>query len=345
MAINVGIFGATGQVGGVMRTLLAERSLPIGQLRFFASARSAGQVLEFRGEEIVVEEATTADWSGLDVALFSAGGAASRELAPGVAAAGAIVIDNSSAWRMDPDVPLVVSEVNPHALDRIVKGIIANPNCTTMAAMPVLKPLDVEFGLRRLVVSTYQAVSGAGLAGVSELADQIARAGDKAAELTHDGAALDLGSGPKFATTIGFNVIPLAGSIVEDGSEETDEEQKLRNESRKILELADLAVSGTCVRVPVFTGHSLSINAEFERPVSSDRAREVLSGAPGVVLDDVPTPLHAAGTDPTRVGRIRRDRSSDNGLALFCSSDNLRKGAALNAVQIAEVLLERGLIG
>ena len=345
MAINVGIFGATGQVGGVMRTLLAERSFPIDRIRFFASARSAGRVLDFGGTEIVVEDTATADWSGLDVALFSAGGAASRALAPGVAAAGAIVIDNSSAWRMDPEVPLVVSEVNPHALDSIPKGIVANPNCTTMAAMPVLKPLDVEFGLRRLVISTYQAVSGAGLAGVAELADQLARAGDKAAELAHDGAALDLGSGPKFVETIGFNVIPLAGSLVDDGSGETDEEQKLRNESRKILELEDLAVSGICVRVPVFTGHSLAINAEFERPVSVDRARQLLADAPGVVLDAVPTPLKAAGTDPTRVGRIRLDHSVDNGLALFCSSDNLRKGAALNAVQIAEVLLERGRIG
>lgn len=342
--MNFGIFGATGQVGGVMRALLAERNLPVDDLRFFASARSAGTTLEWAGRRIVVEDAATADFAGIDIALFSAGGATSKALAPTVAAAGATVIDNSSAWRMDPDVPLVVPEVNADALGSIPKGIVANPNCTTMAAMPVLKPLDQAAGLRRLVVSTYQAVSGAGLAGVSELADQIrAGAGDDAlTDLTFDGGAVTLPSGPKFASTIAFNVLPLAGSIVDDGSEETDEEQKLRNESRKILGLPDLAVSGTCVRVPVFTGHSLSINAEFERPITADEARELLAAAPGVVLADVPTPLEAAGTDPSRVGRIRRDTSVENGLALFVSSDNLRKGAALNAIQIAEALVARG---
>ncbi len=344
MSFNVGVFGATGQVGGVMRTLLAERGFPVASIRYFASARSAGRTLPWAGEDVVVEDAATADFTGLDLALFSAGGSTSRELAPRVAAAGATVIDNSSAWRSDPDVPLVVAEVNPHHLDSIPKGIVANPNCTTMAAMPVLKPLAVEAGLVRLVVSTYQAVSGAGLVGVDELAGQVtaaAEAGDKLRELTYDGSAVALPPGQKFAETIAFNVLPLAGSVVEDGSLETDEEQKLRNESRKILDLPDLRVSGTCVRVPVFTGHSLSMNVEFERDLSPERATELLAAAPGVVLDEVPTPLKAAGSDSTRVGRIRRDSSVEHGLALFCSSDNLRKGAALNAIQIAEELAAR----
>jgi aspartate-semialdehyde dehydrogenase len=338
---TVGVFGATGQVGGVMRKLLEEREFPAGRVRYFASARSAGKTLPWKGTDVVVEDAATADFSDLDVALFSAGGATSRELAPKVAAAGALVIDNSSAWRLDPDVPLVVAEVNPHALDSIPKGIVANPNCTTMAFMPVLKPLAVEARLVRLVVSTYQAVSGAGLAGVEELAGQVAAAGDKASELTYDGSAVTMPVPDKFARNIGFNVVPLAGSIVDDGSEETDEEQKLRNESRKILDLPDLRVAGTCVRVPVFTGHSLSIHAEFERPLSPERARELLAAAPGVELSDVPNPLQAAGADPAYVGRIRRDQSVDNGLVLFVSNDNLRKGAALNTIQIAEELLRR----
>jgi aspartate-semialdehyde dehydrogenase len=341
--VSVGVFGATGQVGGVMRRLLVERDFPATTVRYFASARSAGRTLDWRGQDIVVEDAATADFTGLDIALFSAGGATSRELAPVVAAAGAVVIDNSSAWRMDPDVPLVVPEVNADALASIPKGIVANPNCTTMVAMPVLKPLDVEAGLTRLVVSTYQATSGAGLSGVEELAAQIEAAGgaDKVTQLTYDGSALPLPSGPKFPDTIAFNVLSIAGSVLDDGSDETDEERKLRNESRKILGLPDLKVSGTCVRVPVFTGHSLSINAEFERAISPDRARELLAAAPGVVLDDMPTPLKAAGIDPTLVGRIRVDSTVEHGLALFVSGDNLRKGAALNAIQIAEELLRR----
>ena len=338
---TVGVVGATGQVGGVMRKLLEERQFPAERVRFFASARSAGKTLPWKGTDVEVEDAATADYSGVDIALFSAGGATSRELAPKVAAAGAVVIDNSSAWRLDPEVPLVVAEVNPHALDSIPKGIVANPNCTTMAFMPVLKPLAVEAGLVRLVVSTYQAVSGAGLAGVEELAGQVAAAGDKATELTYDGGAVTMPAPEKFVRNIGFNVVPLAGSLVDDGSEETDEEQKLRNESRKILDLPDLRVAGTCVRVPVFTGHSLSIHAEFERPLSPERARELLAAAPGVELSDVPNPLQAAGADPSYVGRIRRDQSVDNGLVLFVSSDNLRKGAALNTIQIAEELLRR----
>jgi aspartate-semialdehyde dehydrogenase len=337
--MKIGIVGATGQVGGVMRQILAEREFPVDQLRLFASARSVGRTLPWRGTEIPVEDAETADFTGLDVALFSAGKYSSLQLAPRVAAAGAVVIDNSSAWRMDPDVPLVVSEVNPHALAHRPKGIVANPNCTTMAAMPVLQPLHAEAELVSMVTATYQAVSGSGLAGVDELREQLAKTADRAHELTFNGRAVDFPEPAKFARPIAHNVLPMAVSLVDDGSGETDEEQKLRNESRKILGLPDLKVSATCVRVPVFTGHSLQINARFARPLTPARAREILAAAPGVALDDIPTPLLAAGADPTYVGRIRSDETAPNGLAFFCSSDNLRKGAALNAVQIAELLL------
>jgi aspartate-semialdehyde dehydrogenase len=338
---RVGVVGATGQVGTMMRRILAERSFPVDEIRYFASARSAGSTLPWEGVDVRVEDASIADPTGLDIALFSAGGATSKELAPTFAAAGVTVIDNSSAWRMDPDVPLVVAEVNGAEAFNAPKRIIANPNCTTMAAMPVLKPLHDEAGLVRLVVSTYQAVSGSGGAGVAELDNQLRAAGDKAAELTFDGAALALPEPKKYVAPIAFNVLPLAGSIVDDGEFETDEEKKLRNESRKILAIPSLRVSGTCVRVPVFTGHSLSINAEFDRPLSVARATELLATAPGVELSDVPTPLQAAGRDPSYVGRIRQDPGVDGerGLALFVSNDNLRKGAALNAVQIAELLL------
>ena len=324
-----------------MRTLLEERNFPVSEIRYFASARSAGSTLPWKGRDIVVEDAATADPSGLDVALFSSGAASSKELAPRFAAAGVTVIDNSSAWRMDPDVPLVVSEVNPHAIKQARKGIIANPNCTTMAAMPVLKPLHVEAGLVRLIASSYQAVSGGGLAGVNDLDVQARAVANGAAGLTYHGDAVTFPAPEKFARPIAFNVIPYAGKLVDDGLGETDEEQKLRNESRKILEIPALRVSGTCVRVPVFTGHSLAINAEFERPITAARAIELLATAPGVELSDIPTPLQAAGRDPSYVGRIRQDTSVDGnrGLALFLSNDNLRKGAALNAIQIAELLL------
>jgi aspartate-semialdehyde dehydrogenase len=332
--------GATGQVGGVMRAILAERKFPVAQLRLFASARSAGRTLPWGDTEVTVEDADTADYAGLDIALFSAGKGASKVLAPRVAAAGAVVIDNSSAWRMDPQVPLVVSEVNPAAVHDRPLGIIANPNCTTMAAMPVLKPLHDEAGLVSMVVATYQAVSGAGLAGVAELDEQIQAVGDRAKELTYDGTAVPYPDPANWGFTerIAFNVIPMAGALAQDGSSETEEEQKLRNESRKILGIPDLRVSGTCVRVPVFTGHSLQVNARFARPVTPQRAGELLQNAPGVTVGVVPTPLRAAGTDPTMVGRIRADETVDHGLAFFCSSDNLRKGAALNAVQIAELV-------
>jgi aspartate-semialdehyde dehydrogenase len=338
--LRVGVVGATGQVGTVMRALLDERDFPLAELRFFASARSAGSRLRWRDREITVEDADTADVSGLDIALFSAGAAASRVLAPRYAGAGAVVVDNSSAWRMDPDVPLVVSEVNGAAIVDARKGIIANPNCTTMAAMPVLKPLHDEATLVRLVASTYQAVSGSGGAGVDELDKQVRQVVDRATELVHDGSSVPFPTPQKYVAPIAFNVLPMAGSPVDDGSFETDEEQKLRNESRKILDIPGLLVSGTCVRVPVFTGHSLSLNAEFARPLSVHRALELLGSAPGVVVTEVPTPLTAAGRDPSYVGRVRQDPGvpDGRGLALFVSSDNLRKGAALNAVQIAELV-------
>jgi aspartate-semialdehyde dehydrogenase len=336
--MRIGIVGATGQVGSVMRSILAERQFPVDQLRLFASARSAGRTLPWGDTQITVEDAATADFTGLSIVLFSAGKASSLELAPRVAAAGAVVIDNSSAWRLDPDVPLVVSEVNPHAVAERPKGIIANPNCTTMAAMPVLKPLHVAAELTAFVAATYQAVSGAGLEGVAELDEQVQKVAPDAARFTFSGDAVEFPAPRKFPRPIAFNVVPQAGSLVADGSDETDEEQKLRNESRKILEIPGLRVSGTCVRVPVFTGHSLQINARFARPLTPAAATEILAGAPGVVLSDIPTPLQAAGQDPTYVGRIRVDETADNALALFCSSDNLRKGAALNAVQIAELV-------
>ncbi|MDA4892886.1 aspartate-semialdehyde dehydrogenase [Streptomyces sp. MS2A] len=343
--LSLAIVGATGQVGTVMRDILAERSFPIRELRLFASARSAGTAVEFGGETILIEDVETADPAGIDIALFSAGATASRAYAPRFAAAGAVVVDNSSAWRMDPEVPLVVSEVNPEAIAHTPKGIIANPNCTTMAAMPVLKALHEEAGLERLVVSTYQAVSGSGLAGAQELLGQVegVLAQGDTLRLVHDGSAVDFPQPEKYVAPIAFDVIPLAGSVVDDGLNETDEEKKLRNESRKILGLPDLRVAGTCVRVPVFTGHSLSINAEFARDITPDRAREVLAGAPGVVLEEVPTPLSAAGKDPSFVGRIRADQSAPEGkgLVLFLSNDNLRKGAALNAVQVAELVADR----
>lgn len=345
--VSIGVVGATGQVGQVMRTLLAERDFPADEVRFFASARSAGKKLEYRGQQIVVEDSETADPSGLDIALFSAGATMSRVQAPRFAAAGAVVVDNSSAWRKDPDVPLVVSEVNfardvsdPRALP---KGIIANPNCTTMAAMPVLKPLHDEAGLVRMIASTYQAVSGSGLAGVEELFGQVSAVGADSRELVHDGRAVDFPAPDKYVAPIAFNVLPLAGSLVDDGSGETDEDQKLRNESRKILGIPELAVSGTCVRVPVYTGHSLSMNVEFSQPLSVARATEILSAAPGVTMVDVPTPLAAAGVDESLVGRIRQDPGvpDGRGLALFVSGDNLRKGAALNTIQIAELLVAK----
>nr|WP_167168824.1 aspartate-semialdehyde dehydrogenase [Brooklawnia cerclae] len=340
--MRVGVFGATGQVGGVMRTLLAERSFPVDDIRYFASERSAGRKLPWDGSDVVVEDMATADFSGLDVAIFSAGKQASHEFAPKVAAAGATVVDNSSCWRMDPAVPLVVSEVNPADVKNPPKGIIANPNCTTMAAMPAMKALHDAAGLQRLTVATYQATSGSGLAGVATLRDQVLAATQQDfARLAFDGGALapaDLGP---YVAPIAFNAVPWAGSLVDDGLLETDEEQKLRNESRKILHLPELLVAGTCVRVPVFTGHSLVVHAEFGREIDVNEATAILADAPGVQLAEVPTPRDAAGIDVSLVGRIRQDRSlpDGRGLVLFIASDNLRKGAALNAIQIAELVV------
>ena len=344
--MRIGIVGATGMVGEALRAIMEQRRFPADEVRLFASARSAGRKLAFAGKEIVVEDAETADYTGVDIAIFSAGAAISRTLARKVAAAGAIVIDNSSAWRMDPTVPLVVSEVNPQAIDLAMKaggsGIIANPNCTTMAAMPVLKPLHTEARLIKLITATYQAVSGGGVAGVSELETQVRKVAAESARLAQSGDAVAIPEPQKFVAPIAFNVLPYAGAYAEDKFEGdegwTDEELKLRNESRKILDIADLKVAGTCVRVPVYTGHSLSIHAEFAKPISVARAKELLAAAPGVELRDVPTPLHAAGKDPSYVGRIRKDPTAENGLVMFVSNDNLRKGAALNAVQIAEIV-------
>lgn len=337
--LNVGVVGATGLVGSMMRELLAERNFPVGTLRLFASARSAGKQVDFNGTAVTVEDAETADFAGLDVVFFSAGGSTSKALAPKAAAAGAIVIDNSSAWRSDPDVPLVVAEVNPDALATIPKGIVANPNCTTMAVMPALKPLHDEAGLKRLVASTYQAVSGAGVAGIDILAKQLAQVGDRAAELARNGQADFLPAAEKWAAPIAHNIAPLNYVLGED--DYTEEELKLRDESRKILNIPGLPVSGTCVRVPVFTGHGISVNAEFERPITAARALELLEAAPGVVVTAAPDSLAATGIDPVLVGRVRPDRSVEHGIALFVVGDNLRKGAALNAVQIAEVLCGR----
>ncbi len=336
--LNVGVVGATGQVGGKMLEILAERNFPVETLRLFASARSAGRKITWQGNEIEVEDAATADYAGLHIALFSAGGSTSKQLAPKIAAQGVVVIDNSSAWRMDPEVPLVVAGVNDAAAADRPKGIIANPNCTTMVAMPPLLPLHNEAGLVSLVVSTYQATSGAGLSGVEELADQI-RKGGEASSLAHQGTSVDLGQPQAFVEPIAYNALPWAGDGVDDGTGETSEEQKLRFESRKILDIPELSVSGTCVRVPVFTGHALSINARFANAISPERATELLASAVGVELEDVPTPLKSAGIDISLVGRVRADETVDNGLAMFVVGDNLRKGAALNAIEIAELLV------
>jgi aspartate-semialdehyde dehydrogenase len=339
VGVRLGVVGATGQVGSVILDLLNERNFELDEIRFFASSRSAGTTINFRGVEVIVEDVALADPSGLDIVLGAAGATASREFSPRFAAAGAVVVDNSSAWRMDPACPLVVPEVNAHELRTIPKGIVGNPNCTTMVAMPIMKPLHDEAELVAMTVSSYQAASGAGREGVEELARQIeASVASDLRGLTFDGAAVPAPEAKKFPRPLANNVVPFAGSLVDDGSLETSEEQKYRDESRKILNIPNLRVSATCVRVPVFTGHSMAITAEFARPISPERATELLEKAAAVVLSDIPTPLDAAGIDPSLVGRIRRAESVPNGLSLFIVGDNLRKGAALNAVQIAEEL-------
>ena len=342
---TIAVVGATGQVGRVMREILAERDFPADKVRFFASPRSAGKHLQYRGQDVVVEDLTQIteeSVADVDIALFSAGGATSKQWAPVFAAAGATVVDNSSAWRKDDDVPLIVSEVNPDEAKSPAKGIIANPNCTTMAIMPVAKALHDAAGLTTMRVASYQAVSGSGLAGVKTLANQVAEIGERNTELSLDGSLLQPGDLGPYVAPIAFNALPLAGNLVDDGTEETDEEQKLRNESRKILSIPDLRVSGTCVRVPVFTGHTMVVHAEFSKEITPDQARAVLEAAPGVTVVDVPTPLAAAGKDDSLVGRIRQDQAVDGnrGLVFVVSGDNLRKGAALNTIQIAELLVK-----
>jgi len=333
--MSIAVVGATGQVGKVMLKLLAERQFPVADIRLLASARSAGKTLVWQGRELLVEDLAAADFAGIEIALMSAGKTASSQFAPQIADSGAVVVDNSSAWRMDPEIPLVVADVNNHALNNIPKGIVANPNCTTMVAMVALKPLHQLAGLESLTFSTYQAISGAGLPGVAEFSQQL-EAADQAAGLTFDNSAVEFPAAEVFPDTTAFNVLPACGNLAADGSLETDEEQKLRNESRKILEIPNLEVWATCVRVPVFTGHSMAVNATFSQTLTPAAAVEALKAAPGVRVCDLPMPLAATGIDETLVGRIRQ--TAPNGLSLFLSGDNLRKGAALNAIQIAELL-------
>jgi aspartate-semialdehyde dehydrogenase len=340
--MRVAVVGATGQAGTVIRNVLAERRFPVDEIRFLASSRSAGMPIEWKDRQVLVEEASTASYDRVDLVLMAAGKTTARDVGPRMAAEGAIVVDNSSAWRMDPEVPLVVPEVNESALESIPKGIVANPNCTAMVAMPVLWPIHQHAGLKRVVVSTYQAVSGGGLAGVRELEEQLQKTADLASSLTLSGNAVEYPPHSVFAEPIAHNVISYAGSLVDDGSGETDEEKKFRDESRKILGIPELPLVCTCVRVPVFCGHSLAITLELDRPLGVDEAKSILAMAPGVALADIPTPLRAAGGDVSLVGRIRPDTTVANGLSLFISGDNLRKGAALNAVQIGESLMRIG---
>ena len=339
---RVAVVGATGAVGTEMLRLLRERAYPASEVVPFASERSAGREL---GDGLVVQPLRDdASLEGFDVAIFSAGGSISKEWAPRFAARGAIVVDNSSAWRMDPEVPLVVSEVNPGALDHIGKGIVANPNCTTMAIMPPLHALHDEFGLQAMVATSFQAAGGAGQKGMDELLEQVPVLLAEPGALASDGAsAAGKVQAKVHAKTLAFNVVPWLGS--DTGNGYTDEEMKLQNESRKILGIPELAVSPTCVRVPVMVGHAVEVRARFEREPSVERALEVMGAHEGVELDDVPTPLEWAGRDPVAVGRVRKDLGDPFALNLFVVGDNLLKGAALNTVQIAELLHERGLIG
>ncbi len=344
---TVAVAGATGAVGRDLLTLLETRRFPCDRLVAIASPRSAGRVLRFRGEAVTVhsiDEQTVFD--GVDVALFSAGATTSLEHAPRAVAAGAVVVDNSSAWRMHPDVPLVVSEVNPRALDLLDGGgrrIVANPNCTTMVAMLPLKALHDAFGLTEVVATSYQAAGGAGHKGIDELAGQVGQLAADVELLRTDGAAAaKLVDHRVHAAPLAFNVVPWLGTEAQDGY--TDEELKLRNESRKILGLPDLRVAPTCVRVPVVVGHAVAVRATFAEPVDLRAARERLEAFPGLVVEDVPTPLEFAGRDEVAVGRLRPDLDDPRSLSFFVVGDNLRKGAALNTVQIAELLVARGIL-
>ena len=335
---RVAILGATGAVGDVLRRVLSERAFPVADLVCLASPRSAGKRVAFGDDEVEVQAVSPEAFEGVDIALFSAGATRSREWAPIAIERGAVVVDNSSAFRMQPDVPLVVADVNPEAA-RTHRGLVANPNCSTMQLMPVLKPILDTVGIERVTISTYQAVSGTGQSAIDGLrseASQSLSSGDPVAPAV-------------YPHRIAFNVIPVAGSFSGDDGY-TDEELKLVNETRKILSTPNLRVSATCVRVPVVTGHSAAVWVETTRPMSPDELRDLLMEREGIVVVDdpaghaYPTPLDAVGSDDVFVGRIRRDLGCDNGLALWVVSDNLRKGAATNAVQIAELLVRDGLL-
>jgi aspartate-semialdehyde dehydrogenase len=337
-APRVAVVGATGAVGRIMLEVLAARGFAASEIVPFASARSAGRELAGVGPVVALDDDTI---EGFDLALFSAGGGTSREWAPRFAAAGAVVVDNSSAWRMDPRVPLVVSEVNPDALARIEIGIVANPNCTTMVIMLPLKALHDAFGLRELVATSFQAAGGAGQKGMDELAEQVPVLHADRGRLVSEGADAIAGVAHSVhAAPLAYNVVPWLGTEAEGGY--SDEEMKLVNESRKILDIADLRVSPTCVRVPVMVGHAIEVRATFERVPEESAALAALEAFPGVVVDPLPTPAHYAGRDEVAVGRLRRDLADPRSLNLFVVGDNLLKGAALNAVQIAELLVRRG---
>ncbi len=328
--LHVAIVGATGAVGVELIKLLEKRHFPVGKLTLLASARSAGKLMPFAGDNVCVEELTEASFAGVDVAMFSAGGGISKQFAPVAVKAGAVVVDNSSAFRMDADVPLVVPEINGADIKRH-KGIIANPNCTTAITLIALHPLHIEFRVKRIIASSYQAVSGTGAQAIEELRAQVAAI---------------VGGQPVVKSVyphqIAFNVLPHVDSFLETGY--TKEEMKMQNEGRRIMHHPTFKASVTCVRVPVYRAHSVAVSAEFEKPVSLDRAREVLAKAPGLdVVDDpvgnlYPLPLHCAEKDNCEVGRLRYDCALDNGLAFWVSGDQLLKGAALNAIQIAEAL-------
>ena len=335
-SFTVGIVGATGAVGQELVRLLEARAFPISSLRLFASARSVGRSVEFRGGKVSVEEAKPGVFGNIDVAFFAAGAPVTRALAPDAVRAGCLVIDKSSALRLDPDVPLVIPEINPQAL-KIHKGIIANPNCSTAVALMGIWPLHRRFGLKRLIVASYQSVTGAGVEGVRELEAQTV-AHVRGTELQHK----------VFPHQIAFNVIPQVDSFGPNGY--TGEETKIMLESRKVMGLPQLPVSATCVRVPVVRAHSVAVNAEFERPVSVAEARDAVAAFPGAQLVDepaagkYPTPLDFSGKVKCGVGRIRIDTALTNGLAFWVSGDNLWKGAALNAVQIAELMVRDGML-
>ena len=338
MSFRVAIVGATGLVGGEFLRILEERKFPMDSLRLYASDRSAGKRISFMGEELVVEETNDNSFDNIDIALFSAGGDISKRFSPVAARAGAVAIDNSSAFRMDPEVPLVVPEVNAGDIDSH-KGIIANPNCSTIQMVVALNPLHAVNPIQRIVVSTYQAVSGTGAAAVDELRDQIG---------SIVGGRQDEVAPKAYPHQIAFNALPFVESFLDN--DYTTEEWKMVQETRKIMHEPDMPVCATCVRVPVYTSHGEAVNVELSQPMTAEEARDILASAPGVTVQDVPRdqvyplPLSAAGTDDVFVGRIRKDFSHPRGLAMWVVADNLRKGAALNAVQIAEALVREEML-